>query len=158
MVSQCPGGHGHQGQDIRPSSCTSLSANSTKCKPYQHELVAVRDAVVQRSNKKEALYLVVNTPTEHFRVRYMHMHPAQMNQDGMLNARVVKEGARIGLMGNYMDKENGTTYHLHFDMQVPTSAGGWQFVSPYMSLVTAYERLLGFRGVELPAQAESTSP
>ena len=33
-------------------------------------------------------------------------------------------------------------------MQVPTK-DGWVFVNPYMTLVAAYERLIGARGVEL---------
>jgi len=41
-------------------------------------------------------------------------------------------------------REFGTTYHLHFDTQVLTKYG-WTFVNPYMTLVTAYERLLSAR-------------
>jgi hypothetical protein len=33
-------------------------------------------------------------------------------------------------------------------MQVPTKAG-WVFVNPYMTLVAAYERLIGARGTEI---------
>lgn len=145
-VQQCPGGRGHQGQDIRASNCVPEVKQRWRCAPYHHELVAVRDAVVVRGRANEALYLVVNTPTEHFRARYLHMHPAKMNADGMLHGKKVKEGERIGLMGTYMGGEGGTYYHLHFDIQVPSTTGGWQFVSPYMSLVTAYERLIGARG------------
>src|SRR5262249_51013899 len=39
---------------------------------------------------------------------------------------------------------------LHFDMQVPTRLG-WVFVNPYMTLVAAYERLIGARGTEIKA-------
>jgi hypothetical protein len=45
-------------------------------------------------------------------------------------------------------KEAGTSYHVHFDVQVPTKVG-WVFVNPYMTLVAAYERLIGERGSEL---------
>src|SRR5262249_52475716 len=44
--------------------------------------------------------------------------------------------------------ERATTYHLHFDLQVPTSQG-WVFVNPYMTLVAAYERLIRGRGQEI---------
>jgi hypothetical protein len=54
----------------------------------------------------------------------------------------------IGKVGNFNGHEHGTTYHLHFDMQVPTRIG-WVFVNPYMTLVSAYERLIGARGVEI---------
>jgi hypothetical protein len=60
----------------------------------------------------------------------------------------VHEGEVIGQMSNYSDKVGGTSYHLHFDVQVPTK-DGWVFVNPYMTLVAAYERLIGARGVEL---------
>ncbi|MDO8875924.1 MAG: hypothetical protein Q7V40_07440, partial [Pseudolabrys sp.] len=43
---------------------------------------------------------------------------------------------------------NGTSYHLHFSMQVVTKLG-WVWVNPYMSLVLAYERMIGGLGTEL---------
>jgi len=51
----------------------------------------------------------------------------------------------LGAVGNYGRAPGGTTYHLHFDAQVPTR-DGWVFVNPYMTLVAAYERLIGARG------------
>ena len=53
----------------------------------------------------------------------------------------MREGEVIGKVGNYFKRERATTYHLHFDMQVPTKYG-WVFVNPYMTLVAAYERLI----------------
>src|SRR5215470_12908675 len=50
-------------------------------------------------------------------------------------------------------REFGTTYHLHFDTQVMTKYG-WVFVNPYMTLVAAYERLLGARGREIKEELE----
>src|SRR6516165_10701826 len=50
-------------------------------------------------------------------------------------------------------REFGTTYHLHFDTRVLTKYG-WTFVNPYMTLVTAYERLLGARGREIKEELE----
>jgi hypothetical protein len=58
----------------------------------------------------------------------------------------VSQGEVIGSVGNNNSRhQGGTTYHLHFDVQVPTR-DGWVFVSPYMTLVAAYERLIGGRG------------
>jgi hypothetical protein len=65
-----------------------------------------------------------------------------------LSGRRVHEGEVIGEGSNFSMKEAGTSYHLHFDIQVPTRHG-WVFVNPYMTLVTAYERLIGERGTEL---------
>jgi hypothetical protein len=71
-----------------------------------------------------------------------------MDADNLLSGRRVYEGEVIGEVGNYSGRENGTSYHLHFDIQVPTRHG-WVLVNPYMTLVAAYERLIGERGTEL---------
>ncbi|HKS85118.1 MAG TPA: peptidoglycan DD-metalloendopeptidase family protein [Pseudolabrys sp.] len=148
FVGQCPGGEGHQGQDIRPSSCTILNDGADRCQPYEHEVVAAHDGFILRARKQEAVYLFINTPGTHVRVRYMHMNPNQLDADGILSGKHVRAGDPIGRVGNYNNAERGTTYHLHFDMQVPTKVG-WVFVNPYMTLVSAYERLIGARGTEI---------
>ena len=145
FVGQCPGGEGHQGQDIRPSNCTLFNDGADRCQPYQHDVVAVHDGIILRARKQEAVYLFINTPNTHMRVRYMHMNPNQLDADGIVSGKQVTEGELLGKVGNYNYKERGTTYHLHFDMQVPSRLG-WVFVNPYMTLVTAYERLIGARG------------
>jgi len=147
-VGQCPGGEGHQGQDIRPSSCALFNDGADRCQPYQHGVVAAHDGVILRALQQEAVYLFINTSDTHVRLRYMHMNPNQLDADGILSGKPVHEGDQIGKVGNYNKKERGTTYHLHFDMQVPTKAG-WVFVNPYMTLVAAYERLIGARGTEI---------
>jgi hypothetical protein len=147
-VGQCPGGHGHQGQDIRPGSCTLYNAGADRCQPYRHDVVAVHDGMILRAPKWEAVYLFVNTANTHLRVRYMHMNPHQLDAAGILSGRSVREGEMIGKVGNFNGHEHGTTYHLHFDMQVPTRIG-WVFVSPYMTLVSSYEHLIGARGTEI---------
>src|SRR5262249_51828202 len=77
---------------------------------------------------------------ERVRFRYLHMLPRQFNADGMVSGRLVHEGEVIGKVGNFFRRERATTYHLHFDMQVPTKYG-WVLVNPYMTLVAGYERL-----------------
>jgi hypothetical protein len=150
-VGQCPGGLGHQGQDIRPAFCKQRSQGANRCEPYLHDVVAVRDGAVLRAPTQEALYIVVNAPNERIRFRYLHMFPRQFNAAGMVSGRLVHEGELIGKVGNFFRRERATTYHLHFDMQVPTKYG-WMFVNPYMTLVTAYERLIRGRGQELKEQ------
>ena len=144
-VGQCPTGLGHQGQDIRPGSCLLRNDGADRCNPYADDVVAVRDGVLMRSPGDKALYLVVDGPGEHIRFRYLHMDPQLLDAAGMVSGRVVSEGERIGQVGNYARRAGGTTYHLHFDMQVLTR-DGWAFASPYMTLVAAYERLIGGRG------------
>ena len=56
-----------------------------------------------------------------------------------------REGEIIGKVGNFLGGATATTYHLHFDLQVPTKYG-WVFVNPYMTLVASYERLIEARG------------
>jgi hypothetical protein len=80
-----------------------------------------------------------------------------MDADGILNGRHVSEGEKIGVVSNYLDHPNGTSRHLHFDVQVFTH-DGWLWVNPYVTLVSAYERLIRGRGrqigpVSLPSPA-----
>jgi hypothetical protein len=150
-VGQCPGGLGHQGQDIRPAFCKQRIEGANRCEPYLHDVVAVRDGVVLRAPTQEALYIVVNAPNERLRFRYLHMLPKQFNADGMVSGRLVHEGEVIGKVGNFFRRERATTYHLHFDLQVPTKYG-WVFVNPYMTLVASYERLIRGRGEEIKEQ------
>jgi hypothetical protein len=147
-VGQCPAGWGHQGQDIRPSFCKLRNVGADRCMPYQHDVVAVRDAAVLRRPQLPGLHLVVNAPGEHIRFRYLHMSPKLLDEAGVTSGRRVSEGDVLGKVGNYFRFPGGTTYHLHFDLQVPTR-NGWVFVNPYMTLVTSYERLIGGRGAEI---------
>ena len=48
LVGQCPGGYGHQGQDIRPANCVLQNAQADRCLPYQHTVAAVHDGVIRR--------------------------------------------------------------------------------------------------------------
>lgn len=144
-MSQCPAGLGHQGEDIRPGSCEERNPEAGRCEPYFADVLAVRDGMVMRSPGDEALYLVVNAPGEHIRFRYLHMNPNLLDTAGMVNNRVLREGDLIGTADDYEGHQGGTTYHLHFDVQVPTRSG-WVFVNPYMTLVAAYQRLIDARG------------
>jgi hypothetical protein len=151
-VGQCATGFGHQGEDIRPRPCPpggeTQEQGQEHCDPKQQAVVAVRDAVVIRSPKQQAATLQINTRNEHIRFRYMHMNPSAMDADGVLNGRVVAEGEKIGVVSNYLDHPNGTTRHLHFDVQVFTR-DGWLWVNPYVTLISAYERLIRGRGREI---------
>jgi len=118
------------------------------CDPKQQPIVAVRDGIVIRSSKQQAATLQTNTYTEHIRFRYMHMNPSVMDADGVLNGRHLAEGEKIGVVSNYLDHPNGTSRHLHFDVQVFTR-DGWIWVNPYVTLISAYERLIRGRGHEI---------
>jgi len=154
-VWQCNNGYGHQGEDIRAADCPPGEGNE-RCDPKQRAVVAVRDAVVVRGTKDQAATLEVNSRTEHIRFRYMHMNPHTMNADGLLNGRIVTEGEKIGVVSNYLDHPAGTSMHLHFDVQVFTR-DGWIWVSPYVTLVSSYERLIRARGREIGPEIAGTS-
>jgi hypothetical protein len=157
LVGECPGGHGHQGQDIRPATCKLRNEGGDRCLPYQDNVMAVRDGMILRAPGRELTYLFVNVPGEHIRFRYLHMNPKMLDGDGVLSGRVVREGELLGKVGTFDRREFGTTYHLHFDTQVLTKYG-WTFVNPYMTLVTAYERLIGERGQEIKEEPPPPEP
>jgi hypothetical protein len=83
------------------------------------------------------------------------MNPAAMDADGILNGRHVEEGEKIGVVSNFLDHPNGTTRHLHFDVQVFTR-DGWLWVNPYVTLISAYERLIHGHGREIGPPSTST--
>ena len=146
QAGQCPGGFGHQGQDIRPAGCSRQSSESEHCDRYG--VLAVRDAVVIRSPRQQALQLLVNSNTEHVRFRYMYLNTPKLEADGLVHGRRVAEGERIGVVSNHQDLRGRTPPHLHFDLQVFTR-DGWVWINPYSTLIASYERLLGARGREL---------
>jgi hypothetical protein len=156
-VGQCPGGFGHQGQDISPMSCSLPDETGERCDPKQQAVVAVRDGVLIRSLKQQAAMLQINSRTEHLRFRYMHMNPVTMDADGILSGRHVGEGEKIGVVSNYLDHPNGTTHHLHFDTQVFTR-DGWLWVNPYVTLISAYERLIRGHGREIGPDPGGATP
>jgi murein DD-endopeptidase MepM/ murein hydrolase activator NlpD len=147
-VGQCANGYGHQGEDIRPGACPLISEGVYACDPKKQPIFAVRDGIIIRSSKQQAATLQINTRNEHIRFRYMHMNPSVMDADGLLNGREVTEGEQIGVVSNYLDHPNGTSRHLHFDVQVFTR-DGWIWVNPYVTLISAYERRIRSRGHEI---------
>lgn len=158
LVGQCPGGYGHQAQDIRPGYCVLRNAESDRCVPYQHNVAAVHDGLIWRMPGNLGLFIVANNENEHVRFFYLHMNPNFLDDAGWFSGRSVKEGEIVGKVSDWGDHENGTSYHIHFGMQVFTRSG-WAWVNPYMSLVLAYERLIGGRGTEIKAgDAEPAIP
>jgi hypothetical protein len=158
LVGQCPGGYGHQGEDIRPGNCVFKNAEADRCMPYQHSVAAVHDGIIRRLPGNIGVYIVANTENERVRFRYLHMNPNYMDAEGLLNGKHVSAGEIIGKVATWGDYEKGTSYHIHFNIQVFTKIG-WVWVNPYMTLVAAYERLIGGRGSEiLPDQPAPPVP
>jgi murein DD-endopeptidase MepM/ murein hydrolase activator NlpD len=116
----CPSGHGHQGQDIRPSSC----------KKDKHFAVSATDGIVTHIGP----YSVFITAPDGTQYRYLHMSNVLVKYKD-----AVTKAMRIGLVSNVYKVP--TTIHLHFEIVQNIAGVGFVHVPPYMSLVTAYELL-----------------
>jgi murein DD-endopeptidase MepM/ murein hydrolase activator NlpD len=146
-VGQCPSGRGHQGQDILGVTCEP-GPRKRGCRANRDDVVAAREGVILRESWNDSFFLFTNAQGERLRFRHLHMHPRQLDDDDIFSGRVVKEGDRLGTIGNYNRRPGMTTTHLHFEIQVPTR-DGYVRVNPYMTLIASYEHLIGARGGEI---------
>ncbi len=134
----CPDG-GHEGVDIRAATCIPQSGAI-------HWAVAVEDGrIVGLEGSKYTVKLQTEDGTLY---RYMHL---DMSQLAVSDGEFVVKGQRIGKVWNDFFNSSGeqvaTTYHMHFEMYqnyAPDNETDPVFdqVSPYMTLVSAYERKL----------------
>jgi hypothetical protein len=143
-TQKCPAGRGHQGQDIRPSTCIPQSGDPDRCKPDIHEVVAVADGVALRDQNK--IKLIVDSQRLYY--VYLHMNKKTLDAAGMKDQQKnpVKKGQVLGKVGDFDGEPGGTSAHLHFEVR-PGSPP--MPVSPYMTLIRAYERLIGAQGTEI---------
>ena len=128
----CPVGTGHQGQDIRPSTCDDKT----------HWAVAAEDGTITNIGSY-SVYLMSEGGTLH---RYLHMDPASV---AVRNGDRVTKGQRLGLISNAFGG-TPTTIHLHYDLNQNIEGVGNAYVPTYMSLVRSYEELLGSPGQSCP--------
>lgn len=116
----CPSGTGHQGVDIRPSTCEDS----------KHWAVASEGGTITNIG-----YVSVSLQGDSsIRHRYLHLNPGNL---AVWVGKKVKAGDKIGLVSDNTNGQYWTTWHLHFDMY-----SGGNFIPPYMSLVRAYEKLV----------------
>lgn len=125
----CPAGKGHQGQDIRPSTCENRA----------HWALAVKNGTITQVGS----YSVYLTAEDGTRFDYLHMSDVAVR----VGDEVV-QGAKLGKISNVFNG-GATTIHLHFNIKQNIVGVGPVYVPPYMSLVAAYEQLLGI--AETPA-------
>ena len=135
----CKSGSGHQGQDIRP----------TTCKKDTYWAVAAEDGVITQVGSYTVA--VTGNASPHRIFRYLHMQSASVL---VKVGDHVARGQKLGLVSNNFGVSNGvqqyTTIHLHFEVRVAqaeTMADGTQlaanaFVPPYIALIDAYRRKL----------------
>jgi murein DD-endopeptidase MepM/ murein hydrolase activator NlpD len=121
----CPSGNGHQGQDIRPSTCDDAT----------HWAVAAEDGVVTGIGTY-AVYMMADAGTRH---RYLHMRRSSIPVG---EGDRVARGDRMGRISNEFGGTS-TTIHLHYDLYQNVSGVGGAYVPTYLSLVESYEDLLG---------------
>ena len=123
----CPAGVGHQGQDIR-------AGLGEKDKFWA---VAAENGRISNVG----LYSVELTGASGTRYRYLHLRKRSLR---VAQGQAVRAGDKIGLVA---DEFGGTPtpVHLHFELLQNVNGGGLRHVTPYMSLVRAYQRRIGAR-------------
>lgn len=119
----CPSGTGHQGQDIRASTCDN----------NVHWVVAAESGTVTSIGS----YSVYITSADGTRFDYLHMGSVQVSE-----GQSVTKGAHIGKVSNAFGG-TPTTVHLHFNLRQSVAGVGTVYVPPYLSLVTSYQALVG---------------
>jgi murein DD-endopeptidase MepM/ murein hydrolase activator NlpD len=126
-VAMCPAGRGHQGQDIRPSTC----------KKDVYWAVAVDDGVIAHVGT----YSVTLQAANGVIFRYLHIN---MDQLAVGELDKVTKGQRIGKVSNYFGSTT-TTVHLHFDAKGTVLVGDKRVISylpPYTSLISSYKTMM----------------
>ncbi|MGP1274108.1 MAG: M23 family metallopeptidase [Caulobacterales bacterium] len=128
----CPGGTGHQGQDIRPPRCPRS--------PYGDEdrfwAVAADNGVISGISS-HTVTLLADDGTSYL---YLHLDPARLDVE---TGDTVARGERIGVIWNHFGA-TPTTFHLHFEIRQSVLIGEeirLTPVPPYTSLIEAFERL-----------------
>jgi hypothetical protein len=125
----CPSGTGHQGQDIRPSTCEN----------NVHWEVAAEAGTITNIGS----YSVYVTAPDGTRFDYLHGASVSVSV-----GQGVDKGQRLCRTSNQFGG-TATTIHLHFNIRQDVGGVGMAYVPPYMSLVRSYEQLMGY-GSEPP--------
>lgn len=122
-MPMCPSGRGHQGQDIRPSTCADQA----------HWAVAAEDGMITSIGS----YSVYLTADDGRRYDYLHMRGVIVR----VGQRVAR-GERLGRISDNMGSTL-TSIHLHFNIRMNVSGYGSVYAPTYMSLIRSYEELVG---------------
>ena len=123
----CPAGVGHQGQDIRPSTCDQSV----------HDIVSSEAGTVTNIGS----YSVYVTAPSGQRFDYLHGDNVAVG-----SGQSVQKGQPIAKVSNAFGG-TPTTIHLHYNIKQDVGGVGFVFVNPYMSLVRSYEDLMGLGNV-----------
>jgi len=123
----CPSGHGHQGQDIRPATCSD----------GVHQALAAADGTITSIGS----YSVRLMSDDGVRYTYLHLDKPSLQ---VAAGDHVTRGQVIGSVSNEFG-DTATTIHLHFEIKMAVDTGGGiqnTSVPPYLALVDSYQRLL----------------
>jgi hypothetical protein len=147
----CPLGRGHAGQDLRPGYCIPARSLGARCKIDVFEVVAIADGIAwwKTDLHENHLRLKMDGGSDKIYFMYLHMSPSSLWNAGMRRgvAIPVKKGQVLGMVGNFEKAMvGGTSTHLHFEIRHGDDIG--PTVSPYWTLVRAYELRVNARGVE----------
>ncbi len=148
----CPArDNAHEGQDIRPRECRY---DGTRCTIDLFDVIAVTDGTAWWKSDNNVRFAAADGG---FYYTYLHMSTDALKRAGLVQGQWVTRtrGQRIGEVGNWEHTTPfGTgTAHLHFEIRRKddTTCGEYACtVSPYWTLIRAYERLIGMQGTELP--------
>jgi murein DD-endopeptidase MepM/ murein hydrolase activator NlpD len=126
----CPGGAGHQGQDIRPPSY----------KDNTWEVVAVADGTIVNVTSNTTVQLKTNDGTDYY---YLHMHPRSIT---VKTGAKVKQGQVLGKVSKYMGGKPATSLHLHLNVRQRIKVGDKTlqvYVPVFTSMIAALRRAKG---------------
>lgn len=148
----CPArDNAHEGQDIRPRECRY---DGTRCTIDLFDVIAVTDGSAWWKPDNNVRFAAADGG---FYYTYLHMSTDALKRAGLVQGQWVTRtrGQRIGEVGNWDHTTpfGEGTAHLHFEIRRKddTTCGEYACtVSPYWTLIRAYERLIGAQGTELP--------
>lgn len=142
----CPSRAIHQGVDIRggnggdqSSACYRMAWGGQK---GLVPVVAAEEGRIEYS-RLPYKYVVLLVTDEGRIYRYLHLEQGSLK---VTPGARVEAGDTIGYLSNYFGRTR-TTHHLHFEISENVAGRGFTQVSPYMSLVRAYERDQGLEAV-----------
>ncbi len=131
----CPTGHGHQGQDIRPATCTPDASHAA--------VAAEAGKIIEIKNYWVTMRA---TAAPYRRYSYLHMKPSSIR---VHVGDMVQAGQVLGMVSTYFGS-TPTTRHLHFEILLSATDGSLPpntvFVPPYNAMVAAYQRRLAGNG------------
>lgn len=133
-MPMCPAGVGHQGNDMRPSTCDDST----------HWAVATVDGTITNIGS----YSVYLTAADGTRYDYLHMSNVQVSV-----GEDVTRGQQLGTVSNEFGG-TPTTIHLHFNIRQNIDPLGDVYVPSYMSLVESYLVLINQPPVGTLEQAD----